>query len=90
MSILMFIILGGIVGLIATTLMHRREGIFASVIIGIVGSFIGSFVARLFTSGSSYLSLTWSGFMWSLIGAIILVAILNAFSHSGRHSIERR
>jgi uncharacterized membrane protein YeaQ/YmgE (transglycosylase-associated protein family) len=86
MSIIMFIILGGIVGWIAARLMGREEGVFGSIIIGIVGSFIGSFVARLINSGSSsYLALNWSGLIWSLIGAVILVAIMNAFSGRRHH-----
>jgi uncharacterized membrane protein YeaQ/YmgE (transglycosylase-associated protein family) len=80
MSIILFIILGAIVGWLASRIMGRDEGIFASIIIGIVGSFIGSFISQLLTSGQSYLSLSWSGFIWSLIGAIILVAIINAIS----------
>lgn len=88
MSIIAFIILGGIVGWIAARIMGRDEGILASIIIGIVGSFIGSFIARLFTNGSSYLSLNWSDLLWSLIGAVILVAIMNAFSNPRRHHVQ--
>jgi uncharacterized membrane protein YeaQ/YmgE (transglycosylase-associated protein family) len=86
MSIIMFIILGGLVGLIATSLMHRREGILSSIIIGVIGSFIGSIIARIFDSNASYTNLTWSGFLWAIIGAVVFVAILNSFSHHGRHS----
>jgi len=85
MSIIMFIVIGGIIGWIASRLMGREEGMLGSIVIGIVGSFIGSFVARLFTSSTAYLSLSWSGFLWSLIGAIILVAVLNAFSGRRHH-----
>jgi uncharacterized membrane protein YeaQ/YmgE (transglycosylase-associated protein family) len=87
MSIIVFIILGGIVGWLASQLMGRDEGLVGSVVIGIIGSFIGSFVSRLLTTGGSYLSLTWSGFLWSLIGAIIFVAILNALTHSRHHAV---
>ena len=90
MSIIMFIILGAIIGWIASRLMGREEGFFGSMAIGIVGAFIGSLVAQLFRSaGTSYLSLSWSGFIWSLIGAIILVAILNASSGRRHHPINR-
>ena len=90
MSIIMFIIVGAIIGWIASRLMGREEGFLGSVVIGIVGSFIGSFIASLFrSSGSSYLSLSWSGFIWSLIGAIILVAILNAASSGRHHPVNR-
>lgn len=86
MSIIVFIILGGLVGWIASHLMGRREGVIASVIIGIVGSFIGSLIAQLFTGDRSYLSLTWSGIIWSLIGAVVLVAIMNAISRPRSHT----
>ena len=79
MSIIVTLIVGGIVGWLAAQILGRREGIFGSVVIGIIGSFIGSFVSQLFTgSNRSYLAFAWSGFIWSLVGALILVAILNA------------
>jgi uncharacterized membrane protein YeaQ/YmgE (transglycosylase-associated protein family) len=86
MSIIMFIILGGLIGFIASRLMHRDEGIVASIAIGIVGSFIGSLIARIFDSSASYMSLTWASFLWSLIGAIILVAIMNSVSSRHHHT----
>jgi uncharacterized membrane protein YeaQ/YmgE (transglycosylase-associated protein family) len=85
MSIIAFIILGGLVGWVASRLMGRDEGILGSIVIGIIGSFIGSFVSRMFTSSQSYLTLSWSGIIWSLIGAIILVALMNAFTGRRHH-----
>lgn len=87
MSIVIFIILGGIVGWLASQLLGREEGVVGSIVIGIIGSFIGSFVSQLLTSGTSYLTLSWSGFLWSLIGAIIFVAILNMVSHPRHHTV---
>ena len=79
MSIIVAIILGGLIGYLAALVMGRREGILASVIIGIIGSFIGSFISRLFTGGDqSFLAFSWVGLFWSFIGAVILVAIMNA------------
>jgi uncharacterized membrane protein YeaQ/YmgE (transglycosylase-associated protein family) len=87
MSIIVMLIIGGIVGWLAARLLGREEGVIASVIIGIVGSFIGSLVSQLFTgSDRSYLAFSWSGFFWSLIGALILVAIMNALSRPRRHN----
>jgi uncharacterized membrane protein YeaQ/YmgE (transglycosylase-associated protein family) len=87
MTILSVIIVGGIVGWLAGKLMGRDEGAFASILIGIVGSFIGSFVSMLFTgSDRSYLAFNWTGFFWSLIGAVILVAIMNAMSSRRHHT----
>jgi uncharacterized membrane protein YeaQ/YmgE (transglycosylase-associated protein family) len=88
MSIIVAIILGGIVGWIASKLMGRNEGVLASVVIGIIGSFIGSLLSNLFTgSDRSFLSFSWMGLFWSLIGAIILVAIMNAVSRPRHHTI---
>jgi uncharacterized membrane protein YeaQ/YmgE (transglycosylase-associated protein family) len=88
MTILTVLIVGGLVGWIASRLMGRDEGLIASVLIGIVGSFIGSFVSSLFVgSDQSYLSFSWVGAFWSLIGALILVAIMNALS-SHSHSSQ--
>jgi uncharacterized membrane protein YeaQ/YmgE (transglycosylase-associated protein family) len=86
MSIIVTIIVGAIVGWVASRLMGRKEGFIASVIIGVVGSFIGSFISS-FTTGSdkAYLTFSMSGFIWSLIGAVILVAIMNAVSRSHSH-----
>ena len=79
MSILVAIILGGLVGYIAARLLGRNEGVLASIVIGVIGSFIGGFVSRLFTGADqSFLAFSWMGLFWSAIGALILVAILNA------------
>lgn len=87
MTILTILIVGGLVGWLASRLMGRDEGIFASILIGIVGSFIGSFVSMLFTgSDRSYLAFSWTGIIWSLIGAVILVAIMNAMSSRRHHT----
>lgn len=86
MGILLYIILGGLVGYVAARLLGRNEGIIGSVIIGIIGSFIGGFASRLFTGADqSFLTFSTMGLFWSTVGALVLVAILNAFNRSNRH-----
>ena len=88
MSILVAIILGGLVGYIASKIMGRHEGILMSVIIGIVGSFIGSFISSFFTgSDKSFLAFSMTGLIWSLIGSVVLVAILNAISRPRHNTV---
>ena len=88
MGILLVIVLGGLVGYIASRLLGRDEGVLASVVIGIVGSFIGGFAARLLTgSDQSLLAFSWSGLIWATIGALILVSILNTVRKPGRRII---
>lgn len=86
MTIISVIIVGGIIGWLASRLMGRHEGFFGSVIIGIVGSFIGSLLAQLFNANNaSYMTFRWANLIWALIGSIILVAIINAFSARRHH-----
>jgi len=90
MSIIVFLVLGALVGWAAAELMGRHEGLLASIVIGIVGSFIGSWISELFTgSDRSYLTLSWVGIFWSFIGAVVLVGILNMFSHRHTNDVMR-
>ncbi len=87
MGIILILIIGAIVGWVAAAIMGRREGILGSIAIGVVGAIIGGFLATLFGSANnSFLSLTMSGIIWSFIGAVILVAILNAVQGSHSHN----
>lgn len=88
MNILATLLLGGFIGWLAAAILGRDEGIFASILIGIVGSFIGGIVSVLFTGGNrAMLAFSWMGLFWSFIGAVILVAILNAVFGPHRHKI---
>jgi len=87
MSLIIVLVMGGIVGWLAAKIAGRDEGIIASVIIGIVGSIIGSFLsAALRGSDQAYLAFSWTGLFWSLVGALILVFMLNAIQHRSHHT----
>jgi len=70
------IIIGILAGWIAEQVMKRNHGLLTNLIVGVVGSFLGAFVA-------SMLGINWGGFIGSLvistIGAIILLALLGLF-----------
>ncbi|MEN6643044.1 MAG: GlsB/YeaQ/YmgE family stress response membrane protein [Armatimonadia bacterium] len=77
MSILGWIILGGLAGWIASALTGSREGCFMYIVIGIVGAMIGGFAFTLIGgSGVSGFNL-WS-LMVAVIGSLILLAIVRA------------
>ncbi len=81
MTLLVAIIIGAIVGWIASRLMGRDEGLLASIIIGIIGSFIGGLLSTvIFGTNQSYLGFSWVGVFWALVGSIILVGLMNAFT----------
>jgi uncharacterized membrane protein YeaQ/YmgE (transglycosylase-associated protein family) len=88
MSIIMMLIIGGIIGWLAAAIAGRDEGILGSIAIGVVGSVIGGFLASMFNSGNqAFMALTWGSLVWSLIGAVILVAVLNAVQNRPHHNI---
>jgi len=81
MILILWLVVGGVVGWLGAKLVGRHQGLIASVVVGIVGSFIGSLIGKAFGSANtSYLTFTWIGFGWSLLGAVILSAILNILS----------
>ncbi len=72
--LLWVIIIGLIVGVIAKLLTPGRDpmGFLLTILLGIAGSFVGTFIGRaigLYSRGES------AGFIMSVIGAIVLLAI---------------
>jgi len=79
MSFLIYIIFGGIVGWVASLLMgtDAQQGVLLNVIVGIVGSVLGSWLAGYFgIGGVNGFNLT--SFVVALVGAVILIAVLKA------------
>ncbi|MDP9466191.1 MAG: GlsB/YeaQ/YmgE family stress response membrane protein [Actinomycetota bacterium] len=79
-TIIAMIIIGAIAGFLARALVPGRDSmsIPATIVLGIVGSFVGGFLASLlFNSGSGSL-LRPSGLIGSVIGAIIALLVYNA------------
>ena len=67
------IIIGILAGWIAEQIMKRNHGLLTNLIVGVIGSFLGAFVA-------SMLGIDFGGFIGSLVistvGAILLLALL--------------
>jgi len=83
MGVLLFFLIGGLVGWVASTLLGREDGLAGDIVIGVIGSFIGSFVSKLLTgSNQAYLALNLNNLFWATIGALIFVGVLNVFTHS--------
>jgi len=74
MSLLAFLLFGLIVGLIARALMPGTQsmGCFATALLGCAGSFTGGLLGNLL-SGRSLLALNPSGFIGSVLGALIVL-----------------
>ena len=69
------IIIGGIIGWLASIVMktNAQMGIIANVLVGIVGSLIGSWLAGVLGVAPTSALV---GYLISIMGAVILIAIL--------------
>ena len=77
MDILIWILFGLIVGYIANTIMHvRGRDFFKNLIIGLIGSSIGGWIGRLLFEIGSVGPFTISGFIFSIVGAMIFIWFL--------------
>lgn len=79
-AIVTWIIFGAIVGVIARFLMPGRDsmGWGMTIGLGILGSFVGGFLAQLFLAGNAAVPPPSSGWIGSIIGAIVVLAIYRA------------
>jgi uncharacterized membrane protein YeaQ/YmgE (transglycosylase-associated protein family) len=80
MGIIMWLIIGGIVGWLASIIMRRdaQQGILLNIVVGIVGAVIGGLILGHGNINNS--PLTVMSFLVSLLGAVILLAIVNLFT----------
>jgi uncharacterized membrane protein YeaQ/YmgE (transglycosylase-associated protein family) len=83
MNLIIWLVVGGILGWVASLIMKTdgQQGIVLNVIVGIVGALIAGFVlAPMFGTGTiNSNDFSASGLLVSLLGAAILLAIVNMF-----------
>jgi uncharacterized membrane protein YeaQ/YmgE (transglycosylase-associated protein family) len=83
MNFILWIIVGGILGWIASIIMHTnaQQGLVLNIIVGIIGALVAGFLLTpllgIGTINQSDFSLP--SLLVSLLGAIILLAIVNLF-----------
>lgn len=77
MGIIIWLIVGGVVGWLASIIMRTdaQQGILLNIVVGVVGAFIGGMIFNRGNINEAPLSLT--AFLVSLVGAVILLAIVN-------------
>ena len=76
MGIIIILVVGALVGWLAGMIMRSGGGIIFDIVVGIVGALIAGF---LFGGGASILNapLNITSILFSLVGAIILLAVVN-------------
>ncbi len=78
MGIIIWLIVGGIVGWLASLIMRRdaQQGILLNIIVGIIGAVLAGWIF----GGGINEAITIRTFLFSIIGAVILLAIVNLFT----------
>ena len=83
MNFILWLVIGGILGWIASIIMHTnaQQGIFLNIVVGIIGAMVaGLLLTPLFGIGTiNQNNLSLPALFVSLLGAIILLAIVNLF-----------
>ena len=81
MTLILIIIVGGIIGWLASMVMKTdaQQGILLNIVVGIVGALLGGFLLAPLLGGGSITSGDFSlpNLLISLLGAVILLAIVN-------------
>jgi uncharacterized membrane protein YeaQ/YmgE (transglycosylase-associated protein family) len=84
MNFIIWLVVGGIVGWVASMIMRRdaQQGVILNIVVGIVGAFLGGLLISplLGVSTINQGNVSVPSILVSLGGAVILLAIVNAFT----------
>jgi len=83
MNFILWLIVGGIIGWLASMIMRTdaQQGILLNIVVGIVGALLAGWLITPLVGGSTINegNFSLSGLLISLLGAIVLLAIVNLF-----------
>jgi uncharacterized membrane protein YeaQ/YmgE (transglycosylase-associated protein family) len=81
MNLIILLIVGGIIGWVASMIMRTdaQQGVLLNVVVGIVGALLAGFIITPLVGGASITdgALNITSILVSLLGAIVLLAIVN-------------
>jgi uncharacterized membrane protein YeaQ/YmgE (transglycosylase-associated protein family) len=83
-GIIAWIILGAIAGWITNLVMGGKEGVIATIVLGIVGAVVGGYLAGTVLKVADVTGINIESIVVSVIGAVIVVAAYRLFM--GRRS----
>ena len=84
MNLLIYLIVAAVIGWVATQIMHDRSNLLINIIVAVVGAFLaGYFLSPLFHVGTINDAFTIPTMLVTLLGSVILLAILNLIRGRG-------
>ncbi len=80
MNILIYLVAAAIIGWVATEIMHPRQDLLINIIVAVAGAFLASyFLSPIFKVGTINDAITIPTMLVTLLGSIILLAIVRLF-----------
>jgi uncharacterized membrane protein YeaQ/YmgE (transglycosylase-associated protein family) len=79
-GIIAWIVLGAIAGWITNLLMGGKEGVIATIVLGIVGAVVGGFLAGTVLKVADVTGVNVESIVVAVIGAVIVVAVYRMFT----------
>jgi uncharacterized membrane protein YeaQ/YmgE (transglycosylase-associated protein family) len=87
MNLLIYLIVAAVIGWVATEIMHDRSNLLINIVVAVIGAFLaGYFLSPIFKVGTINDAITLPTVLVTLLGSVILLAILNLFRGRGHHS----
>ena len=78
MNLLIYLLVAAAIGWVATEYMHDRSNLLLNIIVAIVGAWLaGYFLSPIFHVGTINQAITIPTMLVTLLGAVILLAIVN-------------
>jgi uncharacterized membrane protein YeaQ/YmgE (transglycosylase-associated protein family) len=89
MNIIWFLIVGLLAGLLARALVPGKDsmGLLATLLLGVVGSFVGGAIGALFNDERHILDFSPAGLIMSIVGAVVALLIYNRFAGGRRRNV---
>ncbi len=85
MNILIYLVVAALIGWVATDLMGDRSNLLINIVVAVVGAFLaGYFLSPIFHVGTINQAITIPTMLVTLLGSIILLAVVNLFNRSRR------
>jgi len=82
MSLLIYLIVAAVIGWVATEIMHDRSNLIINIVVAVIGAFLGGyFLSPIFKVGTINDAITVPTMLVTLLGSIILLAIVHFFNH---------
>lgn len=87
MNLLIYLIVAAIIGWAATEIMHDRSNLLINIVVAVVGAYLGGyFLSPIFKVGTINDAITIPTMLVTLLGSVILLAVVSLFRGRGHHT----